>query len=113
VELRKHPETTGRIYDACSLFARMPSSTQLILSVLVRGVAGSERVLFLQTLTVLFIPHWLHFFIHLTVRMGVNQSDILLLFHQVKVKVKLPLCLTKHHAMKAYWESGGIAPRIF
>jgi hypothetical protein len=29
-----------------------------------------------------------------------------------KVKVKLSLCLTKHHAMKAYWESGGIAPLI-
>jgi hypothetical protein len=31
---------------------------------------------------------------------------------KLKVKVKLPLCLTKHHAMKAYWVSGGIAPRI-
>jgi hypothetical protein len=30
----------------------------------------------------------------------------------VKVKVKLSLCLTKHHAMKTYWGSGGIAPRI-
>jgi hypothetical protein len=30
----------------------------------------------------------------------------------MKVKVKLFLCLTKHHAMKAYWRSGGIAPRI-
>jgi hypothetical protein len=30
----------------------------------------------------------------------------------VKVKVKLSLCLTKHHVMKAYWGSGGIAPRI-
>jgi hypothetical protein len=30
----------------------------------------------------------------------------------VKVKVKLPLCLTKHHTMKAYWRSGGIAPLI-
>jgi hypothetical protein len=29
-----------------------------------------------------------------------------------KVKVKLSCDLTKHHAMKAYWESGGIAPRI-
>jgi hypothetical protein len=29
-----------------------------------------------------------------------------------KVKVKLSLCLTKHHAMKAYWGSGGVAPRI-
>jgi hypothetical protein len=29
-----------------------------------------------------------------------------------KVKVKLSLCLTKHHAMKAYWGSAGIAPRI-
>jgi hypothetical protein len=30
----------------------------------------------------------------------------------IKVKVKLSLCLTKHHAMKGYWGSGGIAPRI-
>jgi hypothetical protein len=29
-----------------------------------------------------------------------------------KGKVKLSLCLTKHHAMKTYWGSGGIAPRI-
>jgi hypothetical protein len=28
------------------------------------------------------------------------------------VKVKLSLCLTKHHAMKAYWGSRGIAPFI-
>jgi hypothetical protein len=28
----------------------------------------------------------------------------------IKVNVKLSLCLTKHHAMKAYWGSGGIAP---
>jgi hypothetical protein len=28
------------------------------------------------------------------------------------MKVKLSLCLTKHHTMKAYWGSGGIAPRI-
>jgi hypothetical protein len=27
-------------------------------------------------------------------------------------KVKLSLCLTKRHAMKTYWGSGGIAPRI-
>jgi hypothetical protein len=27
-------------------------------------------------------------------------------------KVKLSLCLTKHHGMKTYWRSGGIAPRI-
>jgi hypothetical protein len=29
-----------------------------------------------------------------------------------KVKVKLSLCFTKYHAMKTYWGSGGIAPRI-
>jgi hypothetical protein len=29
-----------------------------------------------------------------------------------KVKIKLSMCLTKHHAMKAYWESGGVAPNI-
>jgi len=28
------------------------------------------------------------------------------------VKVKLSLCLTKCHTMKAYWGSGGIAPCI-
>jgi hypothetical protein len=27
-------------------------------------------------------------------------------------KVKLSLCLTKHHAMKTYWGSGGIVLRI-
>jgi hypothetical protein len=32
--------------------------------------------------------------------------------HLEDVKVKLSLCLTKHHAMKAYWGSGGIAPLI-
>jgi len=26
--------------------------------------------------------------------------------------VELSLCLTKHHAMKAYWGSGGVALRI-
>jgi hypothetical protein len=30
----------------------------------------------------------------------------------VKVKVKLSLWLTKNHAMKMYWRSGGIAPHI-
>jgi hypothetical protein len=41
----------------------------------------------------------------------------LMLFHgvvftEVQIKVKLSLCLTKHHAMKMYWGSGGIAQRI-
>jgi hypothetical protein len=30
----------------------------------------------------------------------------------VKVKVKLSLCLTKHHAMKAYWGNGSTTPLI-
>jgi hypothetical protein len=29
---------------------------------------------------------------------------------KVKAKVKLSLCLTKHHAMKTYWGSGDITP---
>jgi hypothetical protein len=33
-------------------------------------------------------------------------------YHKVKVKVKLSLCLTKHHAMKTYRGIGGIDPRI-
>jgi hypothetical protein len=41
------------------------------------------------------------------------MSQICFLYQgKVKVKVKLSLCLTKHHAMKTYWRSGGIAPRI-
>jgi hypothetical protein len=28
-------------------------------------------------------------------------------------KAKLSICLTKHHAMKAYWGSGGISPPAF
>jgi hypothetical protein len=31
---------------------------------------------------------------------------------EVKLTVKLSLRLTKHHAMKMYWGSGGIARRI-
>jgi hypothetical protein len=27
-------------------------------------------------------------------------------------KLKLSLCLTKHHTVKMYWDSGDIAPRI-
>jgi hypothetical protein len=34
------------------------------------------------------------------------------LHNKKKKKVKLSLCLTKHHAMKTYWESAGITPRI-
>jgi hypothetical protein len=36
----------------------------------------------------------------------------LIIFGKVKVKLKLSLCLTKHHAVKTYWGSGGLAPRI-
>jgi hypothetical protein len=30
----------------------------------------------------------------------------------LKVKVKLSLCLAKHHAMKTYWGSGDVAPHV-
>jgi hypothetical protein len=34
-------------------------------------------------------------------------------YKEVKVKGKfVPVLLTEHHAMKTYWASGGIAPRI-
>jgi hypothetical protein len=36
----------------------------------------------------------------------------LILCGKGKKKVKLSLCLTKHHAIKAYWGTGVIAPRI-
>jgi len=31
---------------------------------------------------------------------------------KVKEKVKSPLCLTKHHAMKTHRGSGGVAPLV-
>jgi hypothetical protein len=35
-----------------------------------------------------------------------------IIYHKIKLKVKLPLCLTEHHAMNAYWGSGSIDPYI-
>jgi hypothetical protein len=43
---------------------------------------------------------------------GKSVEKITSRLKHVKVKVKLSLCLTKHHVMKAYWGSGGIAPSI-
>jgi hypothetical protein len=42
----------------------------------------------------------------------VNASAMLLLPGKVKVELFLSFVETEHHAMKAYWVSGGIAPRI-
>jgi hypothetical protein len=43
-----------------------------------------------------------------SVPIWVERSDALAdKSFQIKVKVKLSLCLTKHHAMKTYWGSGG------
>jgi hypothetical protein len=41
-------------------------------------------------------------------RLRVSENRV---FRRIK-KVKLSLGLTKHHAMKTYWWSGGIAPCI-
>jgi hypothetical protein len=46
--------------------------------------------------------------IHDEIRVDYMQGLLVI----IKVKVKLSLCLTKHHTMKAYWGNGGIAPRI-
>jgi hypothetical protein len=43
--------------------------------------------------------------VHLMVLGGGLQED-------GKIKGKVSLLLTKHHAMKTYWGSGGVAPRI-
>jgi len=48
------------------------------------------------------------------VQFGISHSEKLRILCMVKVKVELNLCfsLTEHHAMKASWGSGGIAPLI-
>jgi hypothetical protein len=40
------------------------------------------------------------------------MENINLTIKKLKGKVVPALFLTEHHAMKAYWESGGIAPLI-
>jgi hypothetical protein len=45
-------------------------------------------------------------------QVGFCSMELVIRYITFKVKVKLSLWLTKHHAMKAYWRSGGIAPRI-
>jgi len=39
-------------------------------------------------------------------------QPITALFNVKLIKVKLSLCLTKRRAIKTYWRSTGIAPRI-
>jgi hypothetical protein len=41
--------------------------------------------------------------------MAVNERWLILL-HNIKVKVKLPLCLISYHDMNTYGGSGGVAP---
>jgi hypothetical protein len=41
-----------------------------------------------------------------------KDGFILTFKYRKKVNVKLSLCLTKHRAIKTYWRSGGIDPRI-
>jgi hypothetical protein len=40
------------------------------------------------------------------------EGELEKIWEEVDIKVKLSLCLTKHHVMETYWGSGGIAPRI-
>jgi hypothetical protein len=39
-------------------------------------------------------------------------SDLILPSYMVKIKVKLSLCLTKHHAIETYGGSGRTVPHI-
>jgi hypothetical protein len=37
---------------------------------------------------------------------------VVFFIYNVEINLQLSLCLTKHHTMKAYWESGVISPLI-
>jgi hypothetical protein len=41
----------------------------------------------------------------------ISLYGVVLMFKE-STGTTLPLCLTKHYAMKTYWGSGGIAPRM-
>jgi hypothetical protein len=55
--------------------------------------------------------YFLHFIIN--VHLFLTSSLLFIYFCHPLLKAKVKsLYLTKHHAIKAYWRSGGIAPRI-
>jgi hypothetical protein len=39
-------------------------------------------------------------------------SELIASYGKVKAKANLSLCLTKYHAMKTYWGTGGIGPWV-
>jgi hypothetical protein len=70
----------------------------------------------IQMTPVTFIFYWMNWFIKFSEKInkwnywyGHTKGMLILL---TVWKVKLSLCLTKHHAMKLYLGNGGIAPRI-
>jgi hypothetical protein len=57
--------------------------------------------------------HILTTYLRFTLILHSHKDQISKVVSSYKVKVKLFLCFSsKHHAIKAYWEIGGIAPRI-
>jgi hypothetical protein len=68
-----------------------------------------ELLIFVTTLKISLAKFFKLFTCFLQKRFGLMSTFS---FLHVDVKVKLSLCFTKHHAMKTYWGSGGIAPCI-
>jgi hypothetical protein len=79
----------------CSFTHSMNSETNLLFSVRCR-ICATMRAFTLYTI----------------MARNVLCSRYKNLYSCVASKVKLPLCLTKHHAMKTHWGNGGIAIRI-
>jgi hypothetical protein len=61
------------------------------------------------TLTSLFVANTLrnaYRVLVLTSEIQIQSKPQIYLFNSMFIKVKLSLCLTKHHAMKTYWGLG-------
>jgi hypothetical protein len=46
------------------------------------------------------------------IRLAQDRVQWRVFVNTVMITVKLSMCFTKHQAMKTYWETGGIVPRI-
>jgi len=65
-----------------------------------------------NTRLILFHDELIQLINKLNLRIQTVGIKLILKQGQGKGKCNFPCALPKHHAMKAYWRSGGIAPRI-
>jgi isochorismate hydrolase len=108
MELYKYNNKAEQYY----VTSRSPGATQIDFCLSGAAVNGIKRLI--------VVIHWLKQYFYSLFRRFLTQflqpfvfiKSLSTSIANKKVQVKLSLCLTKHHAMKAYWGNGSIAPHI-